>query len=366
VTGELFGDVYQGRRVMVTGHTGFLGGWAVRWLDALGAEVTGYSRRQRHSDVPLPAGLREFQGDIADAGGVAAAMAAFQPEIILHLAGSTTVTAGFRAPAAAFASNVAGTAAVLDGATRQPSVQCAVMAGTPAVTTLGDDMQLVPYAASKLAAEACMAAYAHPRTQQAAGRADPLRVGLARPGVMIGGDWGEGRLLADVVRAVRDGQPVTLGAASAVRPWQHVLDGVSGALALAARQWAGPTPRRRYDFGCGTLDGGPLGGGPREGYSVRDVVSGFLSAYGVAGWPVNVTGEGAGDRLELGYAAAQADLGWCPVWEMQAALTASARWYHAALRAPAAVAATMDDVIAAYSAGARHAWAAAYPAAATT
>jgi CDP-glucose 4,6-dehydratase len=338
--GELFGGVYAGRRVLVTGHTGFLGGWAVRWLAALGAEVAGYSRGQRPADASAGPGMRVFAGDIADAGCVAAAVSAFRPEIVLHLAGSTVVAAGFRAPAATFRGNVAGTSAVLDAATSQPSVRCVVVTGTPAVAHLDDDLHLGPYAASKLAVEACVAAYAHDRTQQAAGRAEPLRIGLARPGVMIGGDWGEGRVLADVVRSIWDEQPVMLAAPGAVRPWQHVLDGLSGALTLAARLCTGPAPRRRYDFGCRQQE---------SGTTVRDMVREFLAAYGLPDWPVS-SGAGAGDRVELGYAAAQADLGWCPVWDLSRALTACAAWYQAAQGGPSALAATMDDQIAAYAA----------------
>lgn len=349
MSGELYDGVYAGRRVLVTGHTGFLGTWTTRWLRALGAEVAGYSRGTRTAGTPADAAVREFTGDIADAGRVAAAMAAFRPEIVVHLAGSAVVAAGFRAPAMTFHSNVGGAAAVLDGATGQESVRCVILTGTPAVAHLDDDLQLGPYAASKLAAEACVAAFAHARTQQAAGRAEPLRLGVARPGVMIGGDWAEGRLLADVIRAIRDEQPVVLAAPEAVRPWQHVLDGVSGALTLAARLWAGPVPRRRYDFGCGQED---------SGATARDVVSGFLRAYGEPRWPVRAAGGGgAGDKLELGFAAAQADLGWRPVWELSRALTECAAWYRAAPAGPGALAATTDEQIAAYAAQAGHTWA---------
>jgi CDP-glucose 4,6-dehydratase len=348
VTGELFADGYAGRRVLVTGHTGFLGTWAVRWLTALGAEVAGYSRAQRAADTPASARLRVFAGDVADAGRVAEALADFRPEIVLHLAGNPVVAAGFRAPAATFRGNVAGTVAVLDAATRQESVRCVVVTGTPVVALLDDNLQLGPYAASKLAVEACVAAFAHARTQEAAGRVEPLRIGLARPGVMIGGDWAEGRLLADVVRAIRDERPVTLAAPEAVRPWQHALEGVSGALLLAARLWAAPTPRRRYDFGCKQQ---------ATGMSVQDVVDGFLAAYGLPGWPVRISGttanRGADDRVELGYAAAQTDLGWHPVWGLSRALRASAAWYKAA---PDSLAAVMDDQIAAYTADASQAW----------
>lgn len=346
MAGELYGGVYAGRRVLVTGHSGFVGSWAVRWLGALGAEVAGYSQGRR--TAALNAGMRVFAGDIADDGSVAAAMAAFQPEIVLHLAGSTVVAAGFREPAATFRSNVAGTAAVLDAATRLPSVRCVVITGTPAVARLDDDLRLGPYPASKLAVEACVAAYAHDRTQQAAGRAEPLRLGLARPGVMIGGDWAEGRVLADVVRAIRDERPVTLAAPEAVRPWQHVLDGVSGVLTLAARLWAGPAPHSRYEFGCGRQ---------ATGMSVRDLVDGFLAAYGLPGWPVRAGVGGAGDRLELGYAAAEADLGWRPVWSLSRALRASAAWYQAAPAGPDALASAVDDQISAYARQADLTWA---------
>jgi CDP-glucose 4,6-dehydratase len=361
VTGELFAGGYAGRRVLVTGHTGFLGSWAVRWLSALGAEVAGYSRGQRTGDTldtsdTASGRMRVFAGDVADAGRVAAAMAAFRPEIVLHLAGNTVVAAGFRDPAATFRGNVGGTAAVLDAATRQESVRCVVVTGTPAVSRLDDNLQLGPYAASKLAVEACVAAFAHSRTQQDAGRVSPLGIGLARPGVMIGGDWAEGRLLADVVRAIRQERPVTLAAPAAVRPWQHVLDGLGGALMLAARLCAGPAPRRRYEFGCGEHV---------TGMSVQDVVAGFLSAYGLPGWPVRVgdgTGQpvnrGADDIVELGYTAARADLGWQPVWDLSRALRACAAWYQAAQARPDSLAAVMDEQIAAYIADASRVWAA--------
>jgi CDP-glucose 4,6-dehydratase len=367
MTGELFDGGYAGRRVLVTGHTGFLGTWAVRWLTALGAEAAGYSRGQRAADAALATSagerIRVFAGDVADAGRVAEAMAAFRPEIVLHLAGSTVVAAGFRDPAATFRGNVGGTAAVLDAATRQESVRCVVVTGTPAVSRLDDNLQLGPYAASKLAVEACVAAFADSRTQQAAGRLSPLGIGLARPGVMIGGDWAEGRVLADVVRAIRAERPVTLAAPAAVRPWQHVLDGLSGALMLAARLATEPAPRRRYDFGCGEH---------LTGMSVRDLVEGFLCAYGLPGWPVRVGDgaaalRGADDIVELGYAAARADLGWQPAWDLSRALRACAAWYEAAQDRPHSLAAVMDDQIAAYTADACRAWATArVPAEATT
>jgi CDP-glucose 4,6-dehydratase len=340
-----FGGFYAGRRVLVTGHTGFVGGWATRWLVRLGAEVAGYSRGL--SGDPRVA---ERPGDIVDAGRLHDAMAELAPDVVVHLAGSTLVSAAFREPARAFAVNVGGTAAVLDAALAQPSVRAVVVTGTPATPVLGSDLEAGPYAASKLATEAVVAAFAHPRTQEAAGpgpsRGAALQVGVARPGVMIGGDWGEGRLLADVARSVRDDRPVVLRAPHATRPWQHVLDGISGVLTLAARLAGGGAPRRRYDFGRPE----PAGAEP-----VAEVVGTFLAAYGAPSWPVTMAGDGAADRLDLGCGAASADLGWRPVWSLAEAVAATARWYRAsAAGGGPALAEIVDATIASYEeAGAR-------------
>lgn len=341
---ELFGGTYEGRRVLVTGDTGFLGGWTTRWLVGMGATVAGYSRGGGANDVAPVAGLASHRGDITDQGRLSAAIDEFKPEIIIHLAGSTTVAAGFRSPLDTFAINVTGTSAVLHAALRQPATRAVVVAGTPAVVNLDDSLELNPYPASKLAVEAVVGAYAHPRTQQSAGRTEPLAVGVARPGVMVGGDWAEGRLLADVVRDVRAGRPVVLRAPAAVRPWQHVLEGVGGVLLLGAHLFSGTARRRRYDFGRPA---------PERTESVRDVVEGFLAALGHPDWPVRLEGQG-GDRVELGAGAALADLGWAPVWDLDQALRASARWYQA--RGADEVGAVMDDVIREYHDTAAAVW----------
>jgi CDP-glucose 4,6-dehydratase len=285
----------------------------------MGATVAGYSRGGGANDVAPVVSVASYRGDITDQARFGAAVNEFQPEIIIHLAGSTTVAAGFRSPLDTFAVNVTGTSAVLHAALRQPTTKAVVVAGTPAVVNLDDSLEVNPYPASKLAVEAVVGAFAHPRTQQSAGRTDPLAVGVARPGVMVGGDWAEGRLLADVVRDVRAGRPVVLRAPAAVRPWQHVLEGVGGVLLLGSRLFSGTAPLRRYDFGRTA---------PERTESVGDVVKGFLAELGVPDWPVRLEGEG-GDRVELGAGAALADLGWAPVWDLDQALRASARWYQA-------------------------------------
>lgn len=341
---RLFDATYAGRRVLVTGSSGFLGGWTTRWLVQLGARVAGYSRGSGANDVAPVAGVAEYHGDIADQARVTEVIGRFDPEIIVHLAGSATVAAGFRSPLATFEANVTGTSAVLHAALGNPSTRAVVVAGTPSHVVLDDALELNPYPASKLAVEAVVGAYAHARTQELAGRDEPMGIGVARPGVMIGGDWAEGRLLADVVRNVRTGQPVVLNAPAAVRPWQHVLEGVGGVLALGAALTAGTAPLRRYDFGRLDTAGTE---------TVGEVVTRFLAAFGVPYWPVHTTGTG-GDRIVLGAENARADLGWTPVWNLEQALAASAMWYHA--DGPAQVGAVMDEVIAEYGSAAAAAW----------
>jgi CDP-glucose 4,6-dehydratase len=336
IRANLFDGVYAGRRVLVTGSTGFLGGWTTRWLAALGADVAGYSRGGTGgAGWPVT-----YRGDIADPAAVAAAVDAFAPEIIVHLAAQATVVAGFRSPLSAFAANVVGTGAVLDAAVHQPATRAVVVIGSPAAVDVDDALELNPYPASKLATEVIVGAFAHPRTRAVSGRSEPLGLGVARPGVMLGGDWAEGRLLADVVRSVRAGEPVVLRAPGAVRPWQHVLDGVSGALLLGARLYAGDPPRRRYEFGRPD---------PASAEPVQAVVTRFLAALGRPDHPLRIEGQG-GDRIELGAEAAQAELGWAPVWDLDTTLTKAAQWYGAAQAE--ADGPVVDRTIAAYSDGA--------------
>lgn len=341
---EPFAGAYAGRRVLVTGHTGAVGAWTVRWLAALGAEVTGLSRGRRRPAMPLPAGVRPVTGDVTDPAAIGALLREHRIGTVLHLAGQAVVADGFADPYRTFADNVLGTAAVLDAALREPDVAAVVVAGTPADATLDADSPLAPYAGSKLAADAVVAGYAHEVTQRAAGRTVPLAVTVARPGVLLGGDWTPGRLLTDVVTAVRAGRPVVLRGGGSVRPWQHVLEGVSAVLTLGARPATAPPHRRRHDFGC------PAG----TDRTTAEVVARFLRAYGRPGWPVEGGGAPSADRLALDGTAADRDLGWRTVWALDRAAAAAADWYRAH-GDPEALGAAADKILAEYVADARRA-----------
>ena len=239
-------STFRGRSVFVTGHTGFKGSWLSLWLSQLGAEIHGYSdgiptRPTAFEMLGIPASLAsDTRGDIADADGVAAAVARAAPSVVFHMAAQPIVREGFRRPYATFATNVMGTAAVLEAARHVRSVEAVVVVTSDKCyenrewlwsyrekSALGGRD---PYSASKAAAELVTRAY---RESFFSGDG-AARIATARAGNVIGGgDWAEDRLVPDTIRALVAGRPVDLRYPSAIRPWQHVLDPLAGYLRLA-------------------------------------------------------------------------------------------------------------------------------------
>jgi len=245
---------WSGRRVLLTGHTGFKGAWLALWLRHLGAEVLGVSlpgepaSPRLWDDLAEPLGVTDVQADLAEPGWEHH-VEAFAPDVVLHLAAQALVPVGYREPLRTFASNVMGTARVLDVVSSLDSVVVAVMVTTDKVY---DPRQAPPhresdflgghdpYAASKAAAELVVSSW--PRSS--------ARVVTARAGNVIGGgDWSPDRLVPDLVRAWAAGDPATLRMPGAVRPWQHVLQPLHGYLLYAERLWDGPDLPAALNFG---------------------------------------------------------------------------------------------------------------------
>ncbi|RUS46509.1 CDP-glucose 4,6-dehydratase [Cohnella sp. AR92] len=244
---------WKGKRVLVTGHTGFKGSWLSLWLSSMGAELFGYSAGK----LPAPslyelAGIDRLvpsaTGDIRNGTRLSAAMAAFSPDIVLHLAAQPLVLAGYRSPAETFEVNAIGTARLLDAVLRTDSVRAVVVVTSdkcydnpeaPRGLTEEDPLGGAdPYSASKACAELVTAAYR--RSFFGPGRGHPASVATARAGNVIGGgDFAEGRLAPDAVRAWRAGREPQLRLPGAIRPWQHVLEPLAGYLRLAEALWAG-------------------------------------------------------------------------------------------------------------------------------
>ena len=352
-----------GRRVLLTGHTGFKGAWLVLWLARLQAEVSGIAL-----DPPTRPSLfdladvrrdlaRHEVADIRDADRLTALVDEIRPEVILHLAAQSVVLEGYRNPLETFDVNVTGTAAILD-AVRRTGARCPVVvvttdkcyandgSGRPFVEDDpmgGDD----PYSASKGAAELVAASYRASFFPPAELDRHGVGIATARAGNVIGGgDWTPDGLIADVARAVLAGRDVEVRRPHAVRPWQHVLEPLGGYLALALRL-LGPdaaAAARAWNFG-------PVA---EDDATVEDVVARFLGRWGSQGArqvPEDPLVEEAG-ILRLDSSAARERLGWRSRWRLDEAVDRTVDWWKRyAVDPGSARAATLDD-IAAYEAAA--------------
>ena len=351
-------DSYRGRRVFVTGHTGFKGAWLAEWLTSLGAEVTGYAldpptQPNLFDALDLGARLKHVVADIRDRDRVVAEVQAAQPSVIFHLAAQALVRRAYAEPHATFDTNVMGTVNVLEAARACPSVRAVVVVtsdkcyqnletGRPFRETDamgGRD----PYSASKGCAELVTAAY---RESFFAGGA---AVASVRAGNVIGaGDWAADRIIPDCVRALAAGVPSVVRNPDAVRPWQHVLEPLSGYLWLAARMLR---DGRRYD---GAWNFGPIDQGGDQ--PVRWVVDRFLEEWGSGSW---ITPADAGrqpheaHRLSLDSSKAREELGWAPVWDARTAVRQTASWYREFYRAAATARRLVEHQLHAYQDDAR-------------
>lgn len=331
--------MYCGRRVLVTGHTGFKGSWLSVWLEKLGARVTGLSL-DAPSDpclsglIGLDAQVPGTRVDIRDAAAVTSAVIAADPEVVLHLAAQSLVRPSYDDPLATFDTNVMGTANVLAACRQAPSLRAVVVVtsdkcyhnsewcwGYRETDPLGGHD---PYSASKGCAEIVAASFAASFFPPAAyGKSHQVAVATARAGNVIGGgDFGRDRLVPDCVRAFGAGNPVRLRYPEAVRPWQHVLECLSGYLTLGARLLeAGP------DFGGG-WNFGPLP--TAEVWDVRRLVTAVATLWG-GGHVAVESGEQAHEagQLRLDCSKAITRLGWRPRYDVETALRVTMRWYRA-------------------------------------
>ncbi len=257
----MFDDAYAGKRVLVTGHTGFKGSWLTAWLLGLGAEVAGFSldiptQPSNFEVLGLENRIRHITGDIRDLDGLRAAFAAFKPEVVFHLAAQALVRRSYAEPAVTFQTNAMGTLNILESLRVTPSVQAAVLItsdkcyrndewvfGYRETDALGGDD---PYSASKGCAEIIAKSY-----MKSFFKNGP-RCATTRAGNVIGGgDWAEDRIVPDCARAWVKGEAVNIRSPWATRPWQHVLEPLSGYLWLGARLLSDPEGLDQEPFNFG-------------------------------------------------------------------------------------------------------------------
>ena len=338
----------SGRRVLVTGHTGFKGSWLCVALEELGAKVGGYAlapeKGSHFERLGLESLIAHVEGDVRDLETLCRVMDAQQPEVVFHLAAQSLVRRSYDEPVTTFATNVMGTVNVLEAVRRSKSVKAVVIVtsdkcyenrgwewGYRENDGLGGHD---PYSSSKAAAEIAAAAYA---SSFFGARLD-LGAATARGGNVIGGgDWAEDRILPDCVRALSRGEAIVVRNPAATRPWQHVLDCLSGYLLLGARLLADP---RRYS---GAWNFGP---DERDIRTVED-----LARTAIAAWGSGVLTVGAKDAtrheahaLHLNCDKAHRLLGWRPRWDFDRAVREAVGWYDAARTAPSVLDLTRGQI----------------------
>ena len=351
-------ESYRGRRVFVTGHTGFKGAWLAEWLGTLGADITGYAldpptEPSLFAALDLGARLTHVVADIRDRDRLVAEVNLARPSMIFHLAAQPLVRRAYAEPHETFDTNVMGTVNVLEAARACPSVRALVVVTsdkcyqnleTGRAFSETDPMGgRDPYSASKGCAELVTSAY------RESFFVDGAAIASARAGnVMGGGDWAADRIIPDSVRALAAGEPVVVRNPDAVRPWQHVLEPLSGYLWLAASMLR---DGRRYE---GAWNFGPTeAGGARP---VRWVVDRFVDEWGSGSW---TTPANAGrppheaHYLSLDSSKARQQLGWAPVWGAQTAVRHTASWYRDYHGAPATARELVGRQLRTYEADAR-------------
>lgn len=325
-------DFWRGKRVLLTGHTGFKGAWLLWWLHRMGAQVTGLALAPSSS----PSLYALLQGDtlcdarqvdLRHAQDVAAVVRDCQPHIVLHLAAQALVRTSYMQPVETFATNVLGTVHLLE-ALRTPQPARVVVAVTtdkvyhnrewPHPYRESDPLGgHDPYSASKAACEIAISSYS-----ASFFGAQNTAVARARAGNVIGGgDWSENRLIPDAVRAWSRGQVLDIRRPDAVRPWQHVLEPLHAYLVLAQRLWSDPTLADAYNFGPAA----------HEAASVREVVTLAQAAYGQGQTRFSSTAEGPHEAglLVLDNAKARTVLGVQPRWNLPLSVQRTLHWYRA-------------------------------------
>lgn len=326
-------EFWRGKRVLITGHTGFKGSWLTKALLDLGAEVTGYSLAPETDPnlfkvLGLGSAMRSIFADIRDRQVLVEAVQSLEPEIVFHLAAQPLVGRAFREPVYTLETNVIGTANLFDAVRETPSVKAVLCVTTDKVY---DNKEWVwpyreddalggkePYGISKACCEMVVDAYRHSYFDSPE---RTVAIASARAGNIIGGgDWSENRLLPDAVRAFSCGSPLRVRNPASVRPWQHVLEVVRGYLILAEGLIRSPAQcSRAWNFGPRTSDA----------RTVEEIATIAVGAWGGdARWEaLSLDQPYEAKLLTLDSSLAEAELGWHPKYDLEANLEATVTWY---------------------------------------
>lgn len=329
---------WEGKVVLLTGHTGFKGSWLSLWLQSMGAKVIGYSLAPPTNPslfvaAHIAEGMTSIVGDVRDYSALSSAIEKYKPEIVIHMAAQALVRYSYVNPIETYSTNVMGTVHLLEAARLTSSVRAIINVTSDKCY---ENREWVwgyrenepmggfdPYSNSKGCAELVTAAYRnsyfHPEKYTEHG----VAIASGRAGNVIGGgDWAEDRLIPDIMRAIVNGRPVNIRNPHAIRPWQHVLEPLSGYLILA---------QKLYEEGASYAEGWNFGPSDEDAKPVQCIVEKLTKAWGQgASWMLDESNHPhEANYLKLDCSKAKARLNWLPRWRLEEALGAIVDWHQA-------------------------------------
>jgi CDP-glucose 4,6-dehydratase len=331
----MFSGIYQGKKVLLTGHTGFKGSWLAYWLQRLGAEVCGYAlpapTDPSHWNL-LKLDMRSELADIRDSQSLEKTVQQFQPEMVFHLAAQPLVRASYRDPVETYSTNFMGTLNVFEACRKTESVRAIINVTSDkcyenrewARGYCEDDAMggHDPYSSSKGCSELLTASYRNSYFNNAAfGVKHQTLLASCRAGNVIGGgDWAEDRLIPDMMRAVAAGTPVEIRNPAATRPWQHVLEPLGGYLLVGRRLLEG---KAEYATGWN------FGPAEEADLSVREVVESIKRHWSRIEYRLAqaVDAPHEANLLKLDCTKARKQLNWHPVWDSEKTFEKTVGWY---------------------------------------
>lgn len=331
----MYSGFYKGKKVFITGHTGFKGSWLCLWLKNMGAEVTGYSLNPPTNPslfemTGAAAGINSIIGDVRDYNCLLQSMEKAEPEIVIHMAAQPLVRDSYKIPVETYSINVMGTVHVLEAVRQTSSVRAVVNVTTDKCY---DNKEWFwgyrenepmggydPYSNSKGCSELVTSSYRSSFFNTSTyGKTHKVALASARAGNVIGGgDWASDRLIPDIVRSIVSGQKVLIRSPHAVRPWQHVLEPLSGYLFLA---------KNLYENGTDFAEGWNFGPSDDDAKPVEWIVSHLCNLWGKADYEIDRNPQPhEASYLKLDCSKAKMRMGWKPRWDIETALKKIVDW----------------------------------------
>lgn len=331
-----FKGLYKGKKILVTGHTGFKGSWLSIWLKVLGAEVIGYSLDPpSNPNIYEACGLKDkmihISGDIRDYENLLSVLKLYKPDFVFHLAAQPLVRFSYREPRLTYETNVLGTVNLLEAVRKTDSVRVIINVTSDKCYEnrewawgYREDDRLGghdPYSSSKSCAELVTSAWLHSYFSPEGYQEHGVALASVRAGNVIGGgDWGNDRLLTDCIKALVKGRTIVLRNPTAIRPWQFILEPLFGYMLLGVCLWEeGPKYVGAWNFG-------PYDNDIR---TVKEVVEAVIKKWGSGQYKIdgNQNQPPEAHLLKLDCSKARAYLGWRPVYSLDRALTETIDWY---------------------------------------